>query len=113
MSGHLSVISGGFAKTLVLATYLPTLAFSILALAVMGPLLAEDWTPIFPLTLESLDPQWRLLVFTLFTFVLSGMLYYLNAPIVRLYEGCPWQATWIGRLSSARQLARYNRLEAR
>jgi hypothetical protein len=42
------------------------------------------------------EDKWQAVVFTLVVFVLTGLLYYLNIPIIRIYEGYPWKGTLLG-----------------
>jgi hypothetical protein len=67
------------------------------------------WVPMLPggtprwLTpLAGFDEPWELLILTLVTLVLSGLLYNLNVPLIRFYEGYPWAETWIGRRKAER-----------
>ena len=58
--------------------------------------------PLFPaaghlfLPLISLDKEWRVLATSLVTLVVTGLVYNLNSPITRLYEGYPWKDSSIG-----------------
>jgi hypothetical protein len=90
----LSSISGQFSKSLILGTFFPVMVFVILAQIFVVPLLPSDWLVLRQL--ETLDTQWRVVVILLLAIVLSGLLYNLNIPIIRFYEGYPWQDSWIG-----------------
>jgi hypothetical protein len=94
MNSILSGISSYFSKSLILGTFLPVVVFVILSWLLAVPLLPLDW-PFFK-PLEALDTQWKVLAISFFTIVLSGILYNVNSPLIRLYEGYPWANLWIG-----------------
>jgi hypothetical protein len=60
----------------------------------VAPLFPYDW--LFLKQLIALDSQ-TVVVFTLITIVLSGLLYSFNDAIRSIYEGYPWQYTLIGQ----------------
>jgi hypothetical protein len=93
MTGILSAISGKFSKSLILGTFLPVLAFVILSLISWEALFLAD-RPAFDF--EELSAPWRMIVVLSVTIVLSGLLYNLNIPVIRLYEGYPWRRSWVG-----------------
>jgi hypothetical protein len=95
MTGLLSAISGYFTKFILLGTVLPVVVFIISFVILVRPLLPGDLPILLPLA--ALEPQWQLLVATLFTVLISGLLYSLNIPIIQLYEGYPWSETRIGK----------------
>lgn len=95
MTSILSTISGYFSKSLILGTFLPAVLFVILSLTFLFPLLPSDLALLKPI--EALEPQWKIVVTTLVIIVLSGMMYNLNIPIIRIYEGYPWRASRIGQ----------------
>lgn len=107
----LSSISGQFSKPLVLGSFFPVTIFVLLGLVFIVPLFPSEWTFLSPL--EVLDPQWRILALLLLTLVLSGVLFNLNTPIIRLYEGYPWQHSSFGKWRKRRYQADYERLLAR
>jgi uncharacterized repeat protein (TIGR01451 family) len=90
----LSSISGHFTKPLILGTFLPVIIFVILCWLLVIPLFPVDWSFLKPL--EALEIQWKVLVILFFTIILTGLLYSLNIPIIRLYEGYHWKDLWIG-----------------
>lgn len=111
MTGALSAVSKQFTKSLVLGTFLPTAVFVIVSLVLL------DWLspralPLFK-PLEALGTGWRITVILLVTLVLSGLLYNLNIPILRLYEGYPWRNGWIGKKLIKRHQIRLDALKAR
>jgi hypothetical protein len=95
MTSALSAISGQFSKSLVLGTFLPMVIFVVFNLIFVVPFLPADWPLLNPL--KTLDSQWQVIAISLLTIVLSGILYNLNMPIIRLYEGYPWKESWIGK----------------
>ncbi len=90
----LSMISGQYAKSLILGSFFPSLVFIVLNMFFVSPLIPTGWTP--PHWLTALDSQWPVLVVTFVIIVLSGLLYQFNIPIIRLYEGYPWKESCIG-----------------
>lgn len=95
MTGLLSTISGYFTKSILLGTLLPVTVFVVSFFILVLPLLPGNVQFLLPLT--ALDPQWQLLAVTLSTVLLSGLLYSLNIPITKLYEGYLWINTRFGK----------------
>jgi uncharacterized repeat protein (TIGR01451 family) len=98
MGSLLSAISGQFAKMLILGTLFPVVIMSALNLWLIAPLL--PLTKSLPGMVEKIaagGQTWAAIVFTLVLFVLTGLLYDLNIPIIRIYEGYPWQGSLLGR----------------
>ena len=102
MSSLLSAISGKFSTSLILGTFFPVTVFVFLARVLWVPLLPAGFHPALLAPLAGLDDKWELLVLTLVTIVVSGLLYNLNMQIIRFYEGYPWQNTWLGRWKTGR-----------
>jgi hypothetical protein len=46
------------------------------------------------------------------TVLLTGVLYNLNIPIIRFYEGYPWQYSWTGDFLVKRRKKEFKRLSA-
>jgi len=111
MNNLLSAVSGQFGKTLIFSTLLPVIVFIVMARIFAVPLLPPDLRILGGF--ESLDPQWKLAVTTFAALVLTGLLYNLNIPIIRVYEGYPWRESWIGRWKIERARARFDALEVR
>src|SRR5262249_13251508 len=57
--------------------------------------------------LEGLDTG-KIVGITFITIVLSGLLYNMNIPILRLYEGYPWSRSWLGSLLRRRHINRFD-----
>jgi len=107
MGSVFSAISGHFTRSLVLGTILPVLVFLILGLLIVAPNIPSDtpWTAV----LTALDPQWQITAFAIVVVIVSGLLYNLNEPITRLYEGYPWLQSRLGKRlteTRSRQLIR-------
>lgn len=100
MTSILSSISGYFSKSLMLGTFLPTVIHVVLGIIFIGPLLPEAAGILVPLA--AFDTQWKIVAVSFITIVLSGLLYNLNIPVIRIYEGYPWQEWRIG-LARARK----------
>src|SRR5690348_16149341 len=95
MSTLLTTISGQFGKAWILGSFFPAAIFTILAFLFVMPLFPFDWPSIKPL--QSLDAQGSLILLLFTVTIKSGLLYFLNTPLIRFYEGYPWQHTGIGR----------------
>jgi hypothetical protein len=94
VSSILSAISGQFSKSLILGTFFPVALFVTLNALFLVPLLPTDWQ----LQRELADVgTGDVLIVSLMVIVLTGLLYNLNGPIIRFYEGYPWADSWLGR----------------
>jgi hypothetical protein len=111
MTGLLATISGYFTKAILLGTLLPVAVFVTSFFIVILPLLPGDVQFLLPLV--ALDPQWKLLAVTLATVLLSGLLYSLNIPVTKLYEGYTWINTSIGRRRKRHYQAIYETADKR
>src|SRR5438128_628746 len=89
MTGLISAISGQFSKSLFLGAFFPTVVFLVAGYLLIGPLMPGP--PPLQDALPQIDAQWQLIVWSFLAVVLSGMLFNLNGPIIRLYEGYPWK----------------------
>jgi hypothetical protein len=111
MTSILSLISGSFGRALLLGTLFPVTVFALLALLFVLPFLPADIALLAPLA--KLDPAWKTLLATLIVILLTGLLYNLNTSLIRLYEGYPWQHSWLGRWATARERRRREWAESR
>jgi hypothetical protein len=109
MTGLLSTISGYFTKYILLGTVLPVAVFIIWFFIALRPLLPADVPILLPLA--ALDPQWQILAVSFCTILISGLLYVLNIPIIKWYEGYPWRDWWFGRLRIRHHNNRYQTSE--
>ncbi len=94
MTGLLSAISGQFTKSLILGALFPAAVFAFFWLTVVAPLFPPDIALAAP---KVLGADAGAVSITLATLLLAGLLYNLDVPLIRLYEGYSWQASWIGR----------------
>ena len=106
MTGLLSTISGYFTRAILFGTLLPVAVFVTSFFIVIRPLLPGDLEILAPLS--ALDPQWQLLAATLSTVLLGGLLYSLNIPVTKLFEGYTWINTWIGKRRKRHYQTIYN-----
>lgn len=94
MNNLLSAISGQFSKALLLSTMLPVVVFALLTWALVIP-----WVPHsvpWVAWVGGLDNEWRLVTLSLVVLLLTALLYNLNGPIIRFYEGYPWKDSILG-----------------
>ena len=96
MTSFLSTISGQFGKNILIGTFFPAVLFAMALVAVVLPLAAI--TPrfafelIFPWEQDS-----TLLALTVFVLIVTVLLFALNIPLLKLYEGYPWKESWLGQ----------------
>jgi hypothetical protein len=107
----LSSISGYFSKSLILGTVLPVVIFMVLAMLFLVPLLPSDMT--FLTRLEGIDKQWKVIAASFVAIVISGLVYNLNIPILRWYEGYPWRNSLIGTWLTRRHKKRFDAMQKR
>lgn len=107
MTSFLSTISSQLTRALVLGAVLPTLVFVVLWILLQTPLLPTAGHLFLPLA--SLDKGWRVLAASLVTLVIAGLLYNLNSPIIRFYEGYPWKNSIAGKQLIQRHKRRVSR----
>lgn len=113
MSTLLSTISQHFGKALILGTFLPTTVFVLLGLVILVPLLPTN--PALNRQVQviaNLDTK-DLVLLSLVTIVLSGLVYNLNIPIMRLFEGYPWRESNLGKWMTRHHQAKLDSLKAR
>jgi hypothetical protein len=100
MTNLFSAVSGQFPRALILGTFLPVVVFALLALVLVVPLLPSEVSLLEPL--RALDANWRPVALTMVVVLVTGLLYNLNGPLIRLYEGYPWRMTWLGTMRTSR-----------
>jgi hypothetical protein len=99
MGSLLSAISGQFAKVVALGTLFPVLITSILNVLLVAPILPSGILLQDQLKKIAIgDEKWGAVVLTFVVVVITGILYNLNIPIIRLYEGYPWKNSWLGAI---------------
>lgn len=109
MGGLLSAISGQFAKAIILGTLFPVMILSALNIFLVAPLL--PLTAALPSLLYKIafgDDKWGAVILTFIVLLVTGLLFNLNIPIIRLYEGYPWANSVIGRYCARREAQRLN-----
>jgi hypothetical protein len=111
MTSILSSISGQFGKALILGAFLPATVFMILWSIFIEPIAPTIQTLLQPLGLFSQD--WPLIAGAFFIIVITGMLYNLNIPIIRFFEGYPWQFTYLGQRRTAHYKKMFKTAQAR
>ena len=98
MGSLLSAISGKFAKMIILGTMFPVVIISALNILLVAPLLPQ--TQALPNLLSKIavgEEKWSAVMLSLVVFFLTGLLYDLNIPIIRIYEGYPWLNSLTGK----------------
>jgi len=109
MNTLLSSISGQFGKMIVLGTLFPVLIVSILNELLVAPIL-----PFGPAIQDQLrkiaigEDKWSAVALLFVVLVITGVLYNLNIPIIRIYEGYPWKESYLGGAFSKRKKERFN-----
>jgi uncharacterized repeat protein (TIGR01451 family) len=94
VTGLLSAISGQFTKSLVLGALFPAAIFVLAWLSAVAPLFPPGLSLPAP---SMFGAEWGALSITLFTLVVAGLLFNLDIPLLRLYEGYSWEESWLGR----------------
>jgi hypothetical protein len=98
MGSLLSAISGQFAKFIVLGTLFPVIVVTALNLMLVVPLLPSSAQ--IPIHIEKIavgDEKWQAVFLSFLVLILTGLLYDLNIPVIRFYEGYPWRGSLLGR----------------
>ncbi|HYM75665.1 MAG TPA: hypothetical protein VE377_06770 [Candidatus Dormibacteraeota bacterium] len=111
MTTLLSSISGQFGKAILLGTLFPVLIVSILNDLITVPLLPSG--PALQKQLSRIavgEDKWAAIVLIFVVVVVSGFLYNLNIPIIRLYEGYPWKRSYLGWLWMWRKKRTWRRM---
>ena len=99
MTSLLSSISGQFGKAIFLGTLFPVLIVAILNDVLTVPLLS--FGAAWQTSLKDIavgEDKWGAVFLVFIVLVVTGFLYNLNIPILRLYEGYPWKDSWLGGL---------------
>jgi hypothetical protein len=110
MTSLLSAISGHFNRALIFGTLVPVVMF-----VSIGGWLLESWLPSDPPwhVLASWGGEWQAAVAFLVVALLTGLLYNINVPLTRMYEGYSWEDTPFGRYKKRRYRDEYDALAAR
>jgi hypothetical protein len=108
MGGLLSAISGQFAKAIILGTLFPVLIVSALNIFLVAPLFPQTVSlPAQLLKIAFGDDKWGAVILTFIVLLITGLLYNLNIPIIRLYEGYPWEDSLVGKFFGRLQARRF------
>src|ERR1700722_4584163 len=108
MTSLLSSLSGEFTKSLLLGTFLPVVVFVVLGLAIGLPLLPPNL-----MLLEEfkvLEKEWLTIAASFLAVLIAGLLYNLNIPRIRLYEGYLWKSSLFGQFFCSRKSKERKRL---
>ena len=111
MTQIISSISGYFSKSLILGTFLPVVVFILLTAIFLVPFLPPEFPALAGF--QALDNEWKTVATSFIAIVISGLIYNLNIPIVRLYEGYPWRSSWLGTFLIRRHQSRFDDAENR
>jgi uncharacterized repeat protein (TIGR01451 family) len=109
MSNLLSTISGQFTKSFILGAFFPAVVFVILNLVLVLPFLPSGLSPVE--ILKDFDKEWQAATALFAAIVASGLLYGLNVPLIRLYEGYLFEDIWLGRRMRKRQAKKLASME--
>jgi len=99
MTSLLTSISGQFGKAILLGTLFPVLIVSVLNELIIAPMLS--FGPALQEQLRKIatgEDKWAAVSLLFVVLVITGILYNLNIPIIRLYEGYPWKKSGVGWL---------------
>ena len=105
MTGLLSAISGQFTKALILGALFPSVVFVLLWIGIVAPLLPPDLLP----SSRLLGAEGNAIAGSFFVLVVAGLLYHLDVPLIKFYEGYPWRHSWLGRWLTDRQASKLRR----
>ena len=108
MTTLLTSISGQFGRMVVLGTLFPVLLVSILNELIVAPILpfgsaVQDQFR----KIATGEDKWAAVSLVFIVLVITGILYNLNIPIIRIYEGYPWKGSYLGTLFAVRKKRRF------
>ncbi len=107
MGSLFSTISGQFTKPIIIGAMFPTAIFLTMFYLFVLPMM--PWELHSVTRFAALETQWKLLVISMVSVVLSFVLYVLNNQIIRFYEGYPWEHGPIGTFLANRRRAEVER----
>jgi len=110
MNTVLSLVSGQFTRSLVFGAFFPVVLLLIVGLMAIQPLLPQG-LPVLQ-AFQNLDAKGEILALTFAAVVLTVLLYNLNIPIVRLFEGYPWRRSALGVGRARSHQRRFEQLRA-
>jgi len=113
MGGLLSSISGQLAvRSVLLGTFFPVVLIAALNLVLVGPLLLPGSATAYVRNLAVGNDNWGALALTLILIGVTGILYNLNVLIIRLYEGYPWEHSFVGKQFKLSKAAKFRKAQA-
>lgn len=110
MTGIVSALSGHFTRALVMGALFPvvlTLCVNAAILVIVAPEVASSVNVLVP------GAEGKAAAVSIATILLTGALHALNTPIIRLYEGYPWQKSILGQVFAKRHELRAQEAFAR
>jgi hypothetical protein len=110
MTSLLSAISGHFNRALIFGTVVPLVLFMTL-----GGWLLQSWLPAESpwRALQAYGTEWQAAAALVAIALASSVLHSVNVPLTRLYEGYPWEHSFVGRRRIAKYRVEHRRLTAR
>ena len=111
MTSLLSTISGQFTRNLILGYFLPVVVFVALGMIFIVPIFPADWPLLKPFL--GFGVESKVIGLTLVAIVMTGVLFNLNIPLLRLYEGYPWRNSLIGKAMTLRKRKQFAMARAR
>jgi hypothetical protein len=111
MTNLLSTISGQFTRNLILGYFLPVVVFAALSMIFVAPIFPADWPLLKGFTGFGIES--RVIALSFITIVMTGLLFNLNTPLLRFYEGYPFRSSWIGIAMTKRKQHKFAVLRAR
>jgi hypothetical protein len=109
MSKLLGVISGQFAKSFVLGAFLPAVVFMILNVILVVPFLPPELA--LAEYLKDYDKEWQAVAALFAAILVSSLLYNLNIPLIRFYEGYLFEDSWLGRKMRQRHVRKLTQMD--
>src|SRR5262245_29793046 len=112
VTGLLTGISGQFGFTFLVSTFTPVLISLFMFRILVVPnipffLESRFWEPV-----KGFDTAWEFLAILFVAIVLSILLEALNTPLIRIYEGYPWQHHWWGKRRIRHYQRQFDQLQA-
>ncbi|HEV8430739.1 MAG TPA: hypothetical protein VGQ41_22750 [Pyrinomonadaceae bacterium] len=111
MTSLLSSLSGQFTRNLILGSFLPVVVFVTLSMIFVVPIFPADWPLLKPFLGFGIES--KLIGLSFIAIVTTGLLFTLNTPLLRLYEGYPWRDSWIGKVMTKRKRKQFAMARAR
>jgi hypothetical protein len=110
MTTLLTSISGQFGKIILLGTLFPVLIVSILNELLVIPILPFGGLQDQLRKAATGEDKWTAVTLVLIVVVIAGIIYNLNIPIIRAYEGYPWKDSYLGTLWAQGKKERFRKV---